>query len=190
MLTDPPYSTDVEDIDEFAQSWLPNALEHVKPTGSAYVFTGAYPEELRAYLNVKIPEHMKMKQILIWTYKNTLGNNPRDRYKQNYQTCLFYRGIDAPELDCPLTSEQWAVQEINAPDGRIGDRYHAWQNPLEIAERFIRHSTKQGEIVFDPFACTGTFLLAASKLGRNGYGFELKAENAEIARKRGVRIVE
>ena len=190
LLTDPPYSTDVEDIEEFAQSWLPNALEHVKPTGSAYVFTGAYPEELRAYLNVKIPEHMKMKQILIWTYKNTLGNNPRDRYKQNYQTCLFYRGIDAPELDCPLTSEQWAVQEINAPDGRIGDRYHAWQKPLEIAERFIRHSTKQGEIVFDPFACTGTFLLAASKLGRNGYGFELKAENAEIARKRGVRIVE
>ena len=190
LLTDPQYSTDVEDIEEFAQSWLPNALEHVKSTGSAYVFTGAYPEELRAYLNVRIPEHMKMKQILIWTYKNTLGNNPKDRYKQNYQTCLFYRGIDAPELDCPLTNEQWAVQEINAPDGRIGDRYHAWQKPLEIAERFIRHSTKQGEIVFDPFACTGTFLLAASKLGRNGYGFELKAENAEIARKRGVRIVE
>lgn len=190
LLTDPPYSTDVDDIDMFAQSWLPNALEHVKSTGSAYVFIGAYPEELRAYLNVKVPEHMTMKQALIWTYKNTLGNNPKDRYKQNYQVCLFYRGIDAPDLDCPLTSEQWAVQEINAPDGRQGDRYHAWQKPMEIAERFIRHSTKQGDTVFDPFACTGTFLLAASKLGRKGYGFEICPENAEIARKRGVRIVE
>ena len=190
LLTDPPYSTDVDDIDMFAQSWLPNALEHVKSTGSAYVFIGAYPEELRAYLNVKVPEHMTMKQALIWTYKNTLGNNPKDRYKQNYQVCLFYRGIDAPDLDCPLTSEQWAVQEINAPDGRQGDRYHAWQKPMEIAERFIRHSTKQGDTVFDPFACTGTFLLAASKLRRKGYGFEISPENAEIARKRGVRIVE
>ena len=190
LLTDPPYSTDIDDIDRFAQSWLPQALKKVKATGSAYVFIGAYPEELRAYLNVKIPEPMTLKQVLIWTYKNTLGNNPKDRYKQNYQACLYYRGVEAPSLNCPLTNEQWAVQEINAPDGRIGDRYHAWQKPLELAERFIRHSTKQGDVVFDPFACTGTFLLAASKLGRRSYGFELKRENAEIARKRGVTLIE
>ncbi len=190
LLTDPPYSTDVEDIESFAQSWLPNALEHVKPTGSAYVFIGAYPEELRAYLNVEVPEHMTLKQVLIWTYKNTLGNNPKDRYKQNYQACLFYRGIKAPALDCPLTNEQWAVQEVNAPDGRLGDRYHAWQKPMELAERFIRHSTKNGNTVFDPFACTGTFLLAAAKLGRKGYGYEISRENAEIAQSRGIEINE
>ena len=190
LLTDPPYSTDVEDIGRFAQSWLPNALEHVKPTGSAYVFIGAYPEELRAYLNITPPQHMELVQVLVWTYKNTLGNNPKSRYKQNYQAVLYYRGTEAVELDCPLTQEQWAVQEVNAPDGRIGDRYHMWQKPLELAERFIRHSTKQGDTVFDPFACTGTFLLAAAKLGRKGYGFEINPENAEIARKRGVQIIE
>ena len=123
--------------------------------------------------------------MLIWTYKNTLGQNPKGRYKQNYQACLFFRGVNAPDLDCPLTSEQWAVQEINAPDGRQGDRYHAWQKPMEIAERFIRHSTKQGMTVFDPFACTGTFLLAAAKLGRKAYGFEIDPDNAEIAFQRG-----
>ena len=190
LLTDPPYSTDVEDIDSFAQSWLPNALAHVKSTGSAYVFIGAYPDELRAYLNIQSPKHMELIQVLIWTYKNTLGNNPKDRYKQNYQACLFYRGVDATKLDCPLTNEQWAVQEINAPDGRLGDRYHSWQKPIELAERFIRHSTKQGDTVFDPFACTGTFLIAASKLGRNGYGFEINTENAKIAQVRGVRLIE
>lgn len=185
LLTDPPYSTDVDDIDTFAASWLPDALRHVKPTGFAYVFIGAYPDELRAYLNVKAPEHIKLEQVLVWTYKNTLGQNPKDRYKQNYQACLFYRGSDAPALDCPLTAEQWAVQEINAPDGRQGDRYHAWQKPMEIAERFIRHSTKPGMTVFDPFACTGTFLLAAAKLGRMAYGFEIDPENAAIAFNRG-----
>lgn len=185
LLTDPPYSTDVDDIEKFVGNWLYNALDNVKDTGFAYIFIGAYPDELRAYLNAKIPQHMKLSQQLIWTYKNTLGNNPKDRYKQNYQSCLFYRGTNAPDLDCPLTAEQWAVQEINAPDGRQGDRYHAWQKPIEIAERFIRHSTKQGDTIFDPFACTGTFLLAGAKLGRKVYGFEINPDNAKIAFERG-----
>lgn len=185
LLTDPPYSTDVDDIEKFVGNWLYNALNNVKDTGFAYIFIGAYPDELRAYLNAKIPQHMKLSQQLIWTYKNTLGNNPKDRYKQNYQSCLFYRGTNAPDLDCPLTVEQWAVQEINAPDGRQGDRYHSWQKPIEIAERFIRHSTKQGDTIFDPFACTGTFLLAAAKLGRKAYGFEINPDNAKIAFERG-----
>jgi len=188
LLTDPPYSTDVDDIEVFAESWLPNALEYVKNTGFAYVFIGAYPAELKAYLNIDPPDNVKLEQLLIWEYKNTLGNNPKDKYKQNYQACLFYRGVNAPALNCPLTSEQWAVQEINAPDGRQGDRYHAWQKPMEIAERFIRHSTKQGMTVFDPFACTGTFLLAAAKLQRIAYGFEIDQNNADIAVKRGCTL--
>jgi len=187
LLTDPPYSTDVADIDAFVDSWLYKALEGVKDTGFAYVFIGAYPDEMRAYLSAKTPPHMKLEQVLVWTYKNTLGQNPKDRYKQNWQACLFYRGENAPALDCPLTNEQWAVQEINAPDGRQGDRYHAWQKPMEIAERFIRHSTKPGAVVFDPFACTGTFLLAAAKLGRKGIGFEINPDNAKIAFERGCK---
>lgn len=185
LLTDPPYSTDIADIDAFVSKWLYNALNGVKETGFAYIFIGAYPKELKAYLNAEIPEHMELCQQLIWTYKNTLGNNPKDRYKQNYQSCLFYRGVNAPMLDCPLTTEQWAVQEINAPDGRQGDRYHTWQKPMEIAERFIRHSTKSGDTVYDPFACTGTFLLAAAKLGRKAYGCEINPDNAKIAIERG-----
>ena len=188
LLTDPPYSTDVDDVKQFAESWLPNALRYVKDTGFAYVFVGAYPDELRAYLNITPPENIELTQLLIWTYKNTLGNNPANRYKQNYQACLFYRGVNAPKLNCPQTSEQWAVQEINAPDGRQGDREHTWQKPMEIAERFIRHTTKQGQTVFDPFACTGTFLLAAAKLGRKAYGFEINPENAKKAEGRGCRI--
>lgn len=185
LLTDPPYSTDVANIDGFAKSWLPKALDNVRDDGFAYVFIGAYPNELKAYLNIDPPSHMELVQVLVWSYKNTLGNNPKDRYKQNYQACLFYRGKNAPALDCPMTNEQWAVQEINAPDGRQGDRFHAWQKPMEIAERFIRHSTKAGDMVFDPFACTGTFLLAAAKLGRKSFGIEINPENAEIAIKRG-----
>ena len=180
LITDPPYSTDVEDIDAFAAKWLPLALSKVKSTGRAYVCVGAYPNELAAYMRVAMPT-----QILVWTYRNTLGPCPSHSYKLNWQAILYYQMPDAPPLNCPIMIEQFSVQDINAPDGRLGDRYHAWQKPLELAERLVRHSTKTGDTVIDPFACTGTFLLAASKLGRIAKGCDIDGENIKIAINRG-----
>ena len=180
LLTDPPYSTDVEDIATFAEDWLPMALSKVKKTGRAYVFIGAYPEEIQAYLNIKIPT-----QILVWTYRNTLGPSPKKDYKLNWQAILYYRMQDAHDLDCEIMLEQFSVQDISAPDGRQMDRYHTWQKPNEIAERFVRHSTVQGEVVIDPFCCTGTFPLAAARLGRIGLGCDINIENLKIAEGRG-----
>jgi hypothetical protein len=182
LLTDPPYSTDVEDVEGFARSWLPLALSKVKPTGRAFVFIGAYPRELKAYLDVAMPE-----QVLVWTYRNTLGPSPKLNYKANWQAILYYRMPEAPDLDCPVMLEQFAVQDISAPDGRLGDRYHAWQKPISLAERLVRHSTRLGAVVADPFACTGTFLLAASKLGRIGIGCDISEEHIAIALERGCR---
>lgn len=180
LLTDPPYSTDVEDVAAFAQSWLPLALSKVKPTGRAFIFIGAYPQELSAYLATRMPD-----QVLVWTYRNTLGPTPKENYKLNWQAILYFKGAEAPPLDCPVMLEQFSVHDINAPDGRQGDRYHAWQKPLEIADRFIRHSTKPGDKVLDPFACTGTFLIAAAGLGRTAKGCDISAENIAIAGVRG-----
>lgn len=183
LLTDPPYSTDVEDIAAFAESWLPLALSKVKPTGRAFIFIGAYPVELAAYLATRMPD-----QVLVWTYRNTLGPTPSHNYKLNWQAILYFKGVDALPLDCPVMLEQFSVQDISAPDGRHGDRYHAWQKPLEIADRFIRHTTNPGDTVLDPFACTGTFLVAAAGLGRIAKGCDISAENISIAEGRGCLI--
>ncbi len=81
--------------------------------------------------------------------------------------------------------EQFTVQNISAPDGRQGDRYHEWQKPLELAERFIRHSTEEEQLILDPFVGTGTFILAANKLGRVGKGCDIDKVALDIAIKRG-----
>lgn len=179
LITDPPYMTDVDNIDVFAK-WLPVALSKVKNTGFAYVFIGAYPEELRAYLNVSNPT-----QILIWTYRNVLGVMPKDRYRLNYQAILFFRMPEAPDLNCPITNEQWAVHDISQQGMLGGDRMYKWQKPDELAERLIRHSTKPGDLVLDCFAGSGTFLIAASKLGRVARGCEIDEEVVKIAEQRG-----
>ncbi|NHZ84873.1 MAG: hypothetical protein GWP19_03220 [Planctomycetia bacterium] len=188
LLTDPPYMTDVVDIYSFA-FWLPLALSKVKPTGRAYVFIGAYPDELEAYLNAREDTDKILSNILVWTYRNTLGPAPKYDYKLNWQAILYFRGKEAPPLDCPIMTEQFSVQDINAPDGRLGNRYHTWQKPNEIAERLIRHSTKKDDLVYDCFAGTGTFLLSANRLGRIGIGCELENDMLKIAEDRGCEIV-
>ena len=190
LLTDPPYSTDVPDIESFSASWFPIALAKVKPTGRAYVFIGSYPDELLAYLTVaKSITGMKLENVLVWTYRNTLGPTPKIKYKNNWQACLYFVGPDAAPLDCPEMLEQFSVQDISAPDGRQGDRYHEWQKPMEIAERFIRHSTTAGQLVLDPFSGTGTHLLAAAKLGRVAHGCDISQAMIDIAVKRGCQNV-
>jgi 16S rRNA G966 N2-methylase RsmD len=184
LLTDPPYSTDVADIAAFAD-WLSIAWAKIKPSGRGYVFIGAYPAEILAYLAVCKAHDLPLRQVLVWTYRNTMGPSPRDAYKLNWQAILYLVGPDAAALDCPMLIEQFSVQDINASDGRLGDRVHAWQKPMDIAERFIRHATRPGDTILDPFAGTGTFLLAATKLGRTARGCDTSPEMIALARSRG-----
>jgi len=189
LLTDPPYSTDVDDVDSFAREWVPAAISKVKPTGRAYIFTGAYPAELAAYLGVMLSQdRLALANVLVWTYRNTLGPKPKAAYKLNWQAIFHLVGPDAPGLECPRMVEQFSVQDVNAPDGRLGNRYHAWQKPDELAERLVRHSTRPGDSVIDPFAGTGTFLLAAARLGRSASGCEIDPGMIEIAVERGCLV--
>jgi len=186
LLTDPPYSTDVPDIEAFARDWVPLALSRLKPSGRAYICTGAYPVELHAYLSVLLGcAGWTVGNVLVWTYRNTLGPAPRDDYKANWQAIFHVRGPDARPLDCPIMVEQFAVQDISAPDGRQGTRLHAWQKPDELAERLVRHATRHGDLVIDPFAGTGTFVLVAARLGREAKGADNTRAMLTIAEQRG-----
>jgi DNA modification methylase len=58
---------------------------------------------------------------------------------------------------------------------------------MEIAEQFIRHRTVEGVRIIDPFAGTGTFLIAATNLGRDALGCDHDPKLIEIALARGAQ---
>ena len=190
ILTDPPYMTDVLNIEEFTESWLPIAIKKTKKTGRIYICSGAYPEEISAFLSVLLHQNKFIVDApLIWTYRNTLGITPKMKYNLNYQIIWHLYSAESSPLDTSITNEMFSVQDINAPDGRMGNRLHTWQKPDELAYRLIRHSTKENDLVIDPFVCTGTFLLAAAKLRRIAAGCDISEDNLKIAEGRGCIII-
>ncbi len=188
LVTDPLYSSDIEDIAAYARAWLPLAWSKVKPTGRGYVFIGSYPHEIAAYLAVCAEHHIPVEQLLIWSYTNTMGPRPKMKYFLNYQTVLYIVGPDAAPLDCELLTELCAAREEYHP-ARSAERVYQWQKPTEIVESYIRHSTRAGDLVIDPFAGSGTTMVCAAKLGRRSIGCEISSDVVAIAEGRGcVRI--
>jgi len=186
LLTDPPYSTDVDDVTEFAASWVPTALDALPADGYAYIFIGSYADEMAAYLNV-LAETEYFVQPLVWNYRNTLGRSPDARYKRDWQAVLYCRGPEAGDLNAPKTSELRAVQRIKAP-GMVGDdseRHHKWQKPRELLEQYISHTTSKGDTVIDPFAGSGEVLLTAADIGRRARGCDIDPDAVATAVERG-----
>lgn len=53
-------------------------------------------------------------------------------------------------------------------------KLHPTQKPIPVLKRLINIFTDPGDVVIDPVAGSGSTLRAASELGRNAYGFEIK----------------
>lgn len=52
--------------------------------------------------------------------------------------------------------------------------------PEELPERCIKAGSKEGDLVLDPFAGSGTTLWVAKRLGRKAVGYELSSEYCEL----------
>lgn len=55
-------------------------------------------------------------------------------------------------------------------------KIHPTQKPLNVLMKLIQIFTDEGDVVIDPVAGSGSTLVAALKLNRKAYGFEIKKE--------------
>jgi len=74
-------------------------------------------------------------------------------------------------------SDVWLMK----PQGSGDRRNHIAPFPYELPYRLIKAFSYVTEIILDPFAGSGTTLLAAADLNRNGVGFEINPEIASEA---------
>ena len=79
-------------------------------------------------------------------------------------------------------SSVWRIPSVPRREKRYG--YHPTQKPLRLVRRAILASSREGELVFDPFCGSGTSGVASKELGRFFVGAEKEEEYAELAGRR------
>lgn len=56
------------------------------------------------------------------------------------------------------------------------EKIHPTQKPVELLKTLIEIFTDEGDVVIDPVAGSGSTLIAAERLNRKSFGFEIKKE--------------
>ncbi len=65
---------------------------------------------------------------------------------------------------------------IDWPKDNDIEKIHPTQKPVELLKKLIEIFTDEGDVVIDPVAGSGSTLIAAERINRKGFGFEIKKE--------------
>jgi site-specific DNA-methyltransferase (adenine-specific) len=76
------------------------------------------------------------------------------------------------------------LSDIVAWAENTGNKLHPTQKPTSILRPFVESYSPEGGIVLDPFAGSGSTLVAASALGRSYIGIEIDARYHAVAARR------
>lgn len=208
VLTDPPYQLvrcawDSQDID-LSLLWL--ELHRLGYKNTAYVFTGAQPFTSKLVAS----NYKEFKQELIWRKTQGTGhlNCKRMALKNHENILIFYnkQPVYNPQMTAgePYTMKKRSQNNVygksKMPDtvNTTGDRYplsvldfkydskryHPTQKPVLLCEYMLKTYTNTGMLVLDPFAGSGSSLVAAKQNKRRAIGIELDTNYCDIIVKR------
>lgn len=144
-----------------------------------------------------------IKNIITWTFNNM--QNCTNRLSGRYENILwgvkdldnYVFNLDSIRIPYITKGDKrleggtgrnptdvWYFDRVNNMTKMKYGLNHPTIYPVEMIERIIKMSTNEGDTVFDPFLGSGTTLVAAQHLGRNGIGFELDEKYSEEIKKR------
>lgn len=147
----------------------------------------------------------RLRNKIIWHKPNAIPESVKDRFTNDYEEIFFFvkRRYYYFDLQFEEYKTDWVKtfkeknydKNSNKSKGRQmrtvwsintqGLKYNHFASfPEEIVERCIGAGCPKNGVVLDIFLGTGTTLLVAEKLGRNGIGIELNEEYIEIAKER------
>ena len=155
--------------------WIPKLYNDLAENAHCYIFTNTI--SLQEYLNEAILAGFKLHN-LITMIKDT-GMPNRWYYKQ-CELVLFLRKGKAYPINDYTSRDNIKVVMPKKKNGKL----HITQKPLDFIEKLITNSTKEGELVLDPFMGSGTTALACKNTNRKFIGTEIVEEDFDIAENR------
>jgi DNA modification methylase len=193
LMTDPPYNVDYEgktkdkltiqndsknddDFLQFLTDAFNNCAIHLKLGCSFYIFhSDWYGLEFRQSIK---NSDLELKQNLIWA-KNSMVMGRQD-YQWQHEPCLYgwKRGASHSWYS---DRKQTTIIKYDRPSK---SKLHPTMKPVGLVEYLIKNSSKQEDIILDPFLGSGTTLMACEKQGRICYGVELDPKYCDVIVKR------
>jgi DNA modification methylase len=108
---------------------------------------------------------------IVWV-KNR-GILTRSWYMWQHEPCFFgwLQGNKPPKAeDAPMLSSVWHIPTLANNDERPD---HPTPKPLDVFEIPMKQHTRGGDICYEPFAGSGTQIIAAQRLGRRCFASEI-----------------
>lgn len=193
MVTDPPYGVAYEaDWRAKAKGRKKSAKEESSNLQNddtadwfdAYVlFTGsvAYVWHASSFTDIVMDGLRRagfdIKQQIIWN-KNHLALSRSD-YHWKHEPC-WYAVKKGTDRNWKGGRSQVTVWDVPIVQGKEDNTSHPTQKPVELFMRAINHHTNPGEYVYDPFAGSGTLMIACEKTGRRALMMELDPKYCDV----------
>src|SRR5215210_5940161 len=175
----------------FNVGWLREARRILKPDGTIWV-TGTHHIIFSLGFALQSMNFKLINQIT-WAKPDPPPNALHTAFTHAHETLLWaskgggsrhtfnYDLINSPDPTAQVSSV-WHIPSVPRREKLHG--YHPTQKPLRLVRRAIVASSREGDLVFDPFCGSGTSGVASKELGRFFVGAEKEEEYAELAERR------
>ena len=191
-----------EEYANWCKSWIFMAVSRLRNGGSLWVVSG---QEHGADSDIAIQRSgMIMRNRITWheTFgvycHNKFGRTSRPIYYAVKPGGDFTFNADSVRVPSArqakyrdrranprgkIMGDVWTISRVC---GTFGERVDGFptQLPYELVSRIVGCSSNEGDTILDPFAGSGTTLLAAARMGRIGYGIEKSREYTRLANER------
>ena len=135
--------------------------------------------QLNFYINEA--NNLKLKtNILIWEKPLSIINKNRFSLNAEFIVRVYTKGCTLNKLD--NNSLYGRVQRCGVVRGK--GKIHPTQKPIELIQRIIDISTKENDVIFDPFMGSGSTGVAAKNSKRKFVGVELDEKYYNLASQR------
>jgi site-specific DNA-methyltransferase (adenine-specific) len=184
-----------EDYFDFTSKWMSQAFRILKGSGSMYVFSGW--NNLKDILNALDNVGFTTINHIIWKYQ--FGVVTSKKYVTSHYHCIyvckdakkrrfypfsrFAKNQKTPEGRSLHYKDKEDVWEIKR-EYWTGDQKTPTKLPAEIVRKILDYSSKEGDVVFDPFLGSGQVAMISKMMKRQYIGFEIVKKYYDFALRR------
>lgn len=160
------------------KDYAPEMFRILKDGGHCYIMTNHV--NLIEMLNTFTECGFHFIKSLVWDKGNKIMGQ---FYMSQFEYILFFRKGRGIKINHCGTSDILSVPNKKTKDEN-GKNLHDTEKPVKLMEILIENSSKENEVVIDPFMGIGTTGIASKNLNRNFIGFEIDENYFNIAKEK------